>query len=42
MGVLDHRRTWRYIVQATPRECTQAFSAAFTGRGGRLAKAEWS
>lgn len=41
MGVLDHRRQWRYEVAASPAQCVEAFSQAFTGRGGLVAKAKW-
>jgi hypothetical protein len=41
VGVLDHRRTWRYVVQAPPSQCVEAFSAAFTGRAGLIVKADW-
>jgi hypothetical protein len=41
MGLLDHRRTWRYDVNASQTECTQAFVRAFSGRGGIVAKAQW-
>lgn len=42
MGSLDHRRTWRYQVTASPAECIRAFAAAFNGKGGLGAKARWS
>lgn len=41
MGVLDHRRTWRYVVRAAPNQCTNAFTTAFSGSGGLIAKADW-
>lgn len=41
MGVMDHRRTWRYRVNATPDQCVEAFARAFSGKGGMLVKAEW-
>jgi hypothetical protein len=41
VGVLDHRRTWGYVVQATPNQCLNAFHAAFSGSGGLIAKADW-
>jgi hypothetical protein len=41
MGVLDHRRTWRYIVKAPPNQCIDGFTAAFSGSGGVIVKAEW-
>jgi hypothetical protein len=42
MGLLDHRRDWCYEVSASPAECIRAFMAAFTGKGGLVAKARWS
>jgi hypothetical protein len=41
MGLLDHRRTWHYNVAAPPQECIEAFSVAFSGKGGLVAKARW-
>jgi hypothetical protein len=41
MGMLDHRRTWRYEVKASPSECVEAFARAFSGPGGLVAKAKW-
>ncbi len=41
MAVLDHRRTWRYVVQASPSQCIDAFVAAFSGRGGLFVNADW-
>jgi hypothetical protein len=41
-GLLDHRKTWRYRVAATPEECVSGFIAAFSGRGGLVIKAKWS
>lgn len=40
MGLLDHRRMWRYRVKASPQQCTDAFGRAFSGRAG-LANAKW-
>lgn len=42
MGLLDHRRDWHYEVSASPAECIRAFAAAFSGKGGLVAKARWS
>lgn len=42
MGLLDHRRDWHYEVSASPAECIRAFTAAFSGKGGLIAKARWS
>ena len=41
MGILDHRRTWRYEVDATSSKCIDAFVRAFSGSGGLLAKTNW-
>jgi hypothetical protein len=41
-GLLDHRRTWRYRVAATPEDCVSGFIAAFSGSGGLVIKAKWS
>lgn len=42
MGLLDHRRDWHYQVSASPADCMRAFTAAFNGKGGLVAKARWS
>lgn len=42
MGILDHRRGWQYEVKAPPAACIRAFEAAFTGKGGLIAKARWT
>lgn len=42
MGILDHRRDWHYEVSASTTDCIGAFAAAFTGKGGLIAKARWS
>ena len=34
MGVLDHKRTFQYESRATPEECVNAFTEAFSARGG--------
>ena len=36
------RSRWRYDVGATPDQCAAAFVDAFTGRGGIIAKGNWS
>lgn len=41
-GILDHRRTWRYKLAATPDQCIAGFVAAFSGHGGLVLKAKWS
>jgi hypothetical protein len=42
MGLLDHRKTWRYKVAASPEQCVSGFAAAFSGKGGLVVKAKWS
>lgn len=42
VGLLDHRRRWTYEVSASPSECIKAFTSAFSGRGGLMAKARWN
>jgi hypothetical protein len=42
MGLLDHRKTWRFRVKASPDECVAKFHQAFSEGGGRLVKAKWS
>lgn len=42
MGLLDHRKTWRYQVHGSPEQCITAFLAAFSGKGGALIKAKWA
>jgi len=41
VGLLDHKRTWRYDVKASPAQCVDAFARAFSGRGGLLGSANW-
>jgi hypothetical protein len=41
MGLLDHRRTWQYDVDAPPTECVNAFERAFSARVSLLVKAHW-
>lgn len=41
-GLLDHRKTWRYRVAATPQDCVSGFIAAFSGSGGFVIKAKWT
>ena len=41
MGMLDHRRTWRFEVNASSSQCVEAFARAFSGPGGILVKADW-
>jgi hypothetical protein len=36
------RSSWRYELNARPEECVDAFLEAFSGRGGLLAKGNWS
>jgi hypothetical protein len=42
IGLLDHLKTWRYKVAASPDECVSGFVDAFSGRGGLFLKAKWS
>jgi hypothetical protein len=42
VGLLDHRKTWRYKVAASPEQCVRGFVGAFSGKGGVLLKAKWS
>ena len=30
MGLLDHQKTWRFVVKAAPQECERAFTDAMT------------
>jgi hypothetical protein len=41
MGLLDHRKTWRFRITASEEDCISAFTAAFSG-GAHLMKAKWS
>jgi hypothetical protein len=40
MGILDHNRSWRFTLTASPDDCLTAFGRAFTS-GGHLLKAKW-
>lgn len=40
MGLMDHKRTWRYRVRATPEQCIQQFSNAFK-TGGLTRMGSW-
>jgi hypothetical protein len=42
LGIMDHRRTWRFRLNAPVEPCIAAFEAAFTGRGGIVKKGKWS
>jgi hypothetical protein len=42
MGLLDHRKTWRYKIAASPEQCVRGFVEAFSGKGGHVVKAKWS
>lgn len=42
MGILDHRKTWRYTTTASPDQCVEGFLKAFSGGGGLLLRARWS
>lgn len=43
MGLLDHRRTFRFRLEATPEQCVDAFLGSFSGRASKnvLIKAKW-
>jgi hypothetical protein len=41
MGIMDHRKTWRFQVHGSPQDCVAAFSRAFSQGGGVLARAKW-
>jgi hypothetical protein len=40
MGLMDHKRTWRYRVHASPRDCITQFTTAFK-TGGLMVKGNW-
>ncbi|MBV9450185.1 MAG: hypothetical protein JO345_30280 [Streptosporangiaceae bacterium] len=44
MGILDHRKTWRFQVSGSPQDCRTAFTKAFSrsgGGGNLLIRAKW-
>lgn len=41
MGVLDHRKTWRFSVKANREQCLQAFCQAMSRSGFKLLMAKW-
>jgi hypothetical protein len=41
MGLLDHRRTWRFRVAGSEDDCVMAFQNAFSS-GAHLMKAKWA
>jgi hypothetical protein len=41
MGILDHRKTWRFRVNGSAQDCVAAFTRAFTTGGGLLLRAKW-
>lgn len=43
MGILDHRKTWRFELKATPKSCTDSFVVAMTQSKGALSlrRADW-
>lgn len=43
MGLLDHRKTWRFTLVAPPDRCVAAFISAFDGSrsGPVLSRAKW-
>jgi hypothetical protein len=44
MRLTDHRKTWRFTLNASPQQCVSAFAAAFDGSlgGPLLVRAKWS
>lgn len=40
MGLLDHRRTWRFELSGTPEQCRGAFTKALEG-GSLWTRARW-
>jgi hypothetical protein len=41
MGILDHRKTWRFRVNGSEQDCMAAFRQAFSTGGGLIARAKW-
>jgi len=41
-GVFDHRKKWHYRVAASPSQCADAFTKAFSAGGGLFFRAKWS
>lgn len=42
MALMDHRKTWRFDVRATPEECVRAFTSALGGKSAvSMRKANW-
>ncbi|HST86432.1 MAG TPA: hypothetical protein VLL08_32135 [Kineosporiaceae bacterium] len=42
MALMDHRKTWRFDVRATPEECVRAFISALAGKSAvSMRKANW-
>lgn len=42
MGVMDHKRTWRFSVDARPNDCVNAFTTAFSKKASFTIDAHWS
>jgi hypothetical protein len=42
VGILDHKKTWRYVASASPDQCIEGFVKAFSEGGGLLLRARWS
>jgi hypothetical protein len=40
LGILDHKKTWRYSLHAPSASCVEAFRRAFSG-GFHIASARW-
>jgi hypothetical protein len=41
VGIMDHRKTWRFRVNGSPQACIDAFAQAFAEGGGILARGKW-
>jgi hypothetical protein len=42
MGLLGHRKTWHYALNASPNECLDAFQTVFSKKGGpMLMRGKW-
>ncbi len=45
VGILDHHKTWRFTLRATPEQCVRGFSSVFDGTrsgGPLITRAKWS
>lgn len=41
MGLLDHRRQWQFSLNATDKQCFEAFTHAMTKTGAKFFAAKW-